>query len=258
MGTVTGYTAAHMDILSGQNIISGSIIGDNLVLTSRNGNTLSAGNVRGPKGDTGAIGTTAGVLDAASPLGLILPFAGTSIPSTSWRFCDGTPLLVSQYQALWGVIGTAYGATGGALYFNLPNLSDRFPIGRGNTAPRNVPSYQGGSKDSVVTQHTHSHTHTFTGTAVGNHQHAVSDTTTYNPDALGIAVSGTEPQMNHVVGSTLPSGGVGITFSKVYAAGGHTPQGGNSTDATAASNGVSGTDQNLPPYIVLNYIIRVN
>ena len=56
MATVTGLTAARMMEIEAQSIVDGTVTGDNLILTRFDGDTINAGNVRGPKGDTGATG----------------------------------------------------------------------------------------------------------------------------------------------------------------------------------------------------------
>lgn len=53
MATVTGYTAEHMDELADANIVDGDVVGDNLILTRRDGSTINAGSVRGPQGPPG-------------------------------------------------------------------------------------------------------------------------------------------------------------------------------------------------------------
>lgn len=53
MSIVTGLTAARMLAIEAASVISGAISGDNLILTKHDGSTINAGNVRGPKGDTG-------------------------------------------------------------------------------------------------------------------------------------------------------------------------------------------------------------
>jgi hypothetical protein len=50
MATVTGYTAARMQEIEDSAIISGVIVGNNLILTRFDGTTVNAGNVRGPQG----------------------------------------------------------------------------------------------------------------------------------------------------------------------------------------------------------------
>ena len=63
MATVNGYTAEHMDSLMAENIVDGSISGDNLILEKRDGTTVNAGNVRGPAGTDAAPGSVAVAAD---------------------------------------------------------------------------------------------------------------------------------------------------------------------------------------------------
>lgn len=56
MATVTGYTATRMKQIEDSTVVGGSVVDDNLNLTTRAGSTIVAGNVRGPKGDKGDIG----------------------------------------------------------------------------------------------------------------------------------------------------------------------------------------------------------
>lgn len=66
-------------------------------------------------------------LKLAIPVGTILTFAGADIPD-GYVVCDGSSLLRSQYEALFDVIGTVYGAVDGT-HFNVPNLLGRFILG---------------------------------------------------------------------------------------------------------------------------------
>jgi hypothetical protein len=54
MTIITGLTSARMLAIEAASIVSGTISGDNLILSKFSGATVNAGNVRGPKGDTGA------------------------------------------------------------------------------------------------------------------------------------------------------------------------------------------------------------
>lgn len=63
MATVTGLTAARMAAIEAASITSGTVQGDNLILTRQNGTTINAGNVRGlqgPQGPPGPAGSGAG------------------------------------------------------------------------------------------------------------------------------------------------------------------------------------------------------
>lgn len=53
-------------------------------------------------------------------LGEVKMFAGTYAPQ-GWAFCEGQSLPISQYSALFSILGTQYGGNGRST-FNLPNL----------------------------------------------------------------------------------------------------------------------------------------
>ena len=63
-------------------------------------------------------------------IGTIQPFAFDFAPR-NWALCGGQTLPISQYQALFALIGTIYGGDG-AQSFMLPDLQGRLPIGQGN------------------------------------------------------------------------------------------------------------------------------
>lgn len=56
MATVTGYTAAKMDEINDSTVVDGDIVGDNLILKTRDNTEINAGNVRGPQGIQGVQG----------------------------------------------------------------------------------------------------------------------------------------------------------------------------------------------------------
>lgn len=62
MATVTGLTAARMQEIEDSSVVSGTVVGDNLQLTTRGGTTIPAGNVRGPQGVQGPQGPAGSVL----------------------------------------------------------------------------------------------------------------------------------------------------------------------------------------------------
>jgi microcystin-dependent protein len=57
-------------------------------------------------------------------------FAGNFAPR-SWAFCNGELLSISQYQALFSLLGTTYGGDGRTT-FALPDLRGRVPLQQGN------------------------------------------------------------------------------------------------------------------------------
>ena len=64
-------------------------------------------------------------------IGQIIQFAGNFAP-IGWAFCDGQLLPISQYSALFSILGTTYGGDGRTT-FALPDLRSRVPMhpGRG-------------------------------------------------------------------------------------------------------------------------------
>jgi len=63
-------------------------------------------------------------INALVPPGTVVPFAGGVTPP-GWLLCDGAALDRTAYAALFGAIGTAWGAPDAAT-FNLPDLRGRF------------------------------------------------------------------------------------------------------------------------------------
>lgn len=91
----------------------------------------------------------------------IIMFGGNFAPR-GWAFCDGQLLPISQYTALFSIIGTTYGGDGRTT-FGLPDLRGRVPIhvGTGVGLPT-LRLGQKGGEASVILQvnqipaHTHS------------------------------------------------------------------------------------------------------
>lgn len=73
----------------------------------------------------------------ACPVGSIIPYLGGEVPY-GWLLANGASVLRTQYQKLFGVIGTKFGASDEA-HFNLPNLHHRFI--EGTTTLSEVGSY---------------------------------------------------------------------------------------------------------------------
>lgn len=97
-------------------------------------------------------------------IGEITMFGGTFAPR-SWAFCNGQLLPISNYTALFSIIGTIYGGDGRTT-FGLPNLQGRAPRGQG-TGPGLQPvaiGQVGGAEEIALSinnlpNHSHPHTH---------------------------------------------------------------------------------------------------
>jgi microcystin-dependent protein len=224
------------------------------------------------------------------PVGAVVPFAGITAP-TGWLICDGNTFSSDDYPKLAAVLAGRFGSAGKLV--NLPDLKGRTVFGKSGAAndPFNNVADKGGSlkiSASSIPSHEHQvpdHNHTITGapkTGVADtaHSHTVTVTGQTNlagaHDHGGVVVSTTDSSNNSTGGSatrlsaatkgttaTETSHQHGISVTAVVADGGqahihdsniHLATISGGATKTAASAG--GTDNHLPPYIVLNYIIR--
>lgn len=64
-------------------------------------------------------------------IGIIKIFAGSFAPR-GWMLCQGQLLPISQYSALYSILGVVYGGDG-VTNFALPNLSGLVPLGTGRS-----------------------------------------------------------------------------------------------------------------------------
>ncbi len=60
-----------------------------------------------------------------TPIGAVIPFAGTSAP-TGYLMCSGQAVSRTTYAALFAVIGSSHGEGDGSTTFNLPDYRGRF------------------------------------------------------------------------------------------------------------------------------------
>lgn len=221
-------------------------------------------------------------VDAVLPPGMIAPYAGSAAPS-GWLLADGSVVSQATYPALFAVVGSTYNTGGeGAGNFRLPDLRTKVPVGRhSGTSPFTTLGGAGGSKDAVVVSHNHtSPSHSHTGPS---HTHSIShhhdpETTSSNGSHQHTASAAMGVNFVHRSGGTVQhGGGAGETFTDlagVLTGGGgdhtHTASvkdfsgssgsgGTGSTSSTAVtvnSSGVSGSNQNLQPYLIVNYIVK--
>lgn len=73
----------------------------------------------------------------------------TATAPTGWLLCDGSAVSRTTYADLFAVIGTTYGAGDGTT-FNLPNFSNRVPVGYSGVSPFDTLGTQVGNVDSTI------------------------------------------------------------------------------------------------------------
>jgi microcystin-dependent protein len=176
------------------------------------------------------------------PVGGLTQYAGATSPSVNYAICDGAAVNRTTYATLFARIGTTYGSGNGTTTFNLPNVKGRVIAGLDSTQTEfDTLAETGGAK-----------THTLTSAEMPSHTHT--------QDAHGHVVSSNSfaGDLQIVVG---PRGGDGAFYSftdsgndanvsaaVIYA---------RNTTATNQSTGGGGAHNNLQPYIVMNYLIRI-
>jgi microcystin-dependent protein len=93
-------------------------------------------------------------------IGEIKMFAGNFAPR-NWAFCDGQLLAISQYDALFSLLGTTYGGDGRTT-FGLPDLRGRLPIHMGSgpgLSTRPIGQKSGQETVSLTAAQVPAHTH---------------------------------------------------------------------------------------------------
>ena len=96
-----------------------------------------------------AMSTVSHVIENMLPIGVILPYAGKTPPS-GWSMCHGGSLPVSQYPELFELIGYQYG--GEEEVFGVPDMRTRVPVGHDvRNPPFNMMGNKGGAKDVKLT-----------------------------------------------------------------------------------------------------------
>lgn len=98
-----------------------------LVFEFDGGGTLGSGNPTSVK--HGVISATNTSLPSVVPTGTIQMYGGATTP-TGYLFCDGTAISRTTYSDLFSTIATNYGTGNGSSTFNLPNLQQKFPLGK--------------------------------------------------------------------------------------------------------------------------------
>lgn len=179
------------------------------------------------------------------PTGTLHAFAGATAP-LGYLLCDGTAVSRTTYASLYAVILTTYGAGDGSTTFHLPDLRGRVPMGAG-TGAQNGGSGSGAiSGGTALTARTRG--------AFGGDERL--QTHTHIQDAHGHTLgSGQSFGVNFGAnnsGAATFGLNAGIINTTTYQG----PYSALNTTATNQNAG-SGSSQNMPPFVVLNYIIKV-
>ena len=206
-------------------------------------------------------------------IGQIILWPGLWVPE-GWALCDGTVVNISDYQALFSLIGNTYGGDG-RNNFALPDLRSKVPVG---TTAMNAGGQKTGAATATVNavgtgsvpigvNNLPSHTHTATFTPGGG-----SSPVTSAIPAESTSEADSVPGTGLVVGKA----GTGAASTKIYSSNAanttlkpfpvNVPAGGG-TVANASTGGgaalavnvnVPVTVSTVQPSLSLNYIIATN
>lgn len=183
------------------------------------------------------------VAQALIPVGTIMAWGGAAgSPPAGYLVCQGQAVSRATYSALFGVIGTTYGAGDGSTTFNLPDPQGRTLIGAGTGAglTNRTHGATGGEENHLLTgaeSGVKSHSHT---ASQGNHSHGFAGGATalnagggYSNMGTGGAGVGTTTQTDNPIG-----GPPAVTV-----------------DPVAAQNATN-SHNNMQPWLATNYIIK--
>lgn len=177
-----------------------------------------------------------------TPAGAVMSYAGSSAPS-GWLLCAGQAVSRTTYATLFSAISTTYGVGDGSTTFNLPDLRGRAVFGKDDMNSSNAGRLTSGAAHGVDGD--------TLGAAGGVEEHVLTDAEMPSHDHGGSTVSAGAHSHTSAVTSTEASDGSG----KTSAASGSTGSAGAHTH-TINSAGSDNAHTNLPPALVLNYIIK--
>jgi microcystin-dependent protein len=113
-------------------------------------------------------GTGMGAQGPGMPIGSVVMWPAAAAP-TDWLLCQGQAISRTTFANLFAVLGVTYGAGDGSTTFNLPNMQQRFPLGKAASGTGSTLGSSGG-----VIDHTHNipaHSHGVGTLAGASHSH---------------------------------------------------------------------------------------
>lgn len=187
------------------------------------------------------------------PVGAIQPFASPT-PPAGWLYCDGSSVSRTVFAALFAVIGTTFGPGDGATTFSLPDLRGRVALGAdgmgGVSAGRvtfGVSGIDGGILGSVGGNE-----------RMQSHQHPITDVThTHTDDGHSHPMDPQAVQYPHLGGGIYGVGVGGSPYDYDFATVtiGYAAIHEAATGLSHTDNNGDGASQNMPPVLVVSYLI---
>lgn len=170
-----------------------------------------------------------------APAGSIMMWPSNTIP-TGWHLCDGSSMARADYPALFAVLGTTYGNNDSSS-FNLPDMRGRYVAGKGANGYNTLhqPTENDGANSVSLSEN-----------QMPEHNH---DFVSYNDD-----YNGSGSGENSDTGDNKPWL-YGLSHDSVSSSNYQTYK---KTHKNLIQNkGKGHAHENRPPFIVLNYIIKL-
>jgi microcystin-dependent protein len=176
------------------------------------------------------------------PVGSIIMYGAAAAP-TNWLLCDGTAVNRTTYADLFSAIGTTYGSGNGSSTFNVPNLQGVFPIGYDGGSSYALAATGGATTDTPTLSGTNAGT-TLTSSQIPAHTHG--GVTTGWPSGSWTGGTGATQTAIDASGLSVASGSVNLSLENT----------GGGSSHTHTWTGTSSAVDIIPPYLVVNYIIK--
>ena len=186
-------------------------------------------------------------------IGEIKTISFSTVPN-GWAKCDGQLLNISEYETLFGLIGTTYGGDG-TTTFALPNLQEKTMV---HSSSNLAIGQTGGTAENTLTESqlpAHKHdsgtltaSHNLTGTVKVNEEDATSD----DPQTRNFGIIETLSSVQ--VDSFLYNSS---SNNKLMATDNVQINGNITLSGTTATTGSATPVNNMQPYLVINTIIAL-
>ena len=194
------------------------------------------------KTNTGASAPEWSTETVLCPVGSIIMYGAAAAP-TNWLLCDGSAVNRTTYADLFSAIGTTYGAGNGSSTFNVPNLQGVFPAGYDGGSSYALAATGGATTDTPTLSGTNAGT-TLTSSQIPAHTHG--GVTTGWPSGSWTGGTGATQTAIDASGLSVASGSVNLSLENT----------GGGSSHTHTWTGTSSAVDILPPYLVVNYIIK--
>jgi microcystin-dependent protein len=198
--------------------------------------------------NTTQIATTAFV-QAAGLTGEIKMWGVSSAPS-GYLLCNGQAVSRTTYAALYAVYGTTFGTGDGSTTFNVPNFTNRMPIGAGGTY--SLAATGGSATTTLVEANVPSHTHTFSATT-GSNNSSLTHTHNLLGNSTGFKADGGQGGGNGSFPWSLGSTDYGTYTTNNNQSLDHTH---NVSGTTGTGSGSGTAATTISPYLGIYYIIK--